>query len=293
MYYQIFNIIAPALLCATIGYFWGKSTHDFNTQLVSRLVFTVGVPCLIIGKLGNLEIDPKQLSETFFATLLILLATALTAFSFCKLSGINTKDYSLALVFPNNGNMGLPLAYFAFGEQGLAIALVVLVTTMVFHNTLGIAYISKQTSMLRSLNSPIIYATVLALIMITTGWQLPTWADNTVGLLADFPIPLMLIMLGVSLAQLKITDLPLSTLLSITRLVIGFACGWLVTTILGIEGYMQAVIILLSSMPVAVFNYLLAAQYQRAATGVAGCVVVSTLLSFLTLPWLLKFLMGS
>ena len=40
-------------------------------------------------------------------------------------------------------------------------------------------------------------------------------------------------------------------------------------------------------MPAAVVNYIIAARYERAAEEVAGLVVTSTLISFVTLPFLL------
>ena len=44
-------------------------------------------------------------------------------------------------------------------------------------------------------------------------------------------------------------------------------------------------------MPVAVFNYLFALQYDNQPEEVAGTVVLSTALSFLTLPALLWYVM--
>ena len=45
-------------------------------------------------------------------------------------------------------------------------------------------------------------------------------------------------------------------------------------------------------MPTAVFNFLLAARYDRHPKDVAGAILVSTVLSFLTLPALLLFALG-
>jgi malate permease and related proteins len=42
-----------------------------------------------------------------------------------------------------------------------------------------------------------------------------------------------------------------------------------------------------SAMPVAVFNYLFAQLYRREPAEVAGMIVISTLISFVTLPALL------
>ncbi len=49
--------------------------------------------------------------------------------------------------------------------------------------------------------------------------------------------------------------------------------------------------VLQSAMPVAVFNYLFAQRYARAPEEVAGLVVVSASLSFVTLPVLLAFVL--
>jgi malate permease and related proteins len=51
------------------------------------------------------------------------------------------------------------------------------------------------------------------------------------------------------------------------------------------------VLIIQSSMPVAVFNFLFAQYYNRAHADVAAMVVISTALSFLTLPLLAYFVL--
>ena len=45
------------------------------------------------------------------------------------------------------------------------------------------------------------------------------------------------------------------------------------------------------AMPVAVFNFLFAERYNNQPEEVAGMVVISTLLSFASLPFLLAFVM--
>jgi hypothetical protein len=67
----------------------------------------------------------------------------------------------------------------------------------------------------------------------------------------------------------------------------GLAVGLGVSMLLGLEGTARGVVILDSAMPVAVFNYLFAQRYNNSPGDVAGMVVVSTALSFLTLPALL------
>jgi predicted permease len=60
---------------------------------------------------------------------------------------------------------------------------------------------------------------------------------------------------------------------------------------LGLEGAARGVLIVQSSMPVAVFAYLFAVRYERKPEEIAGAVVISTVLSFLTLPLLLWYVL--
>ena len=94
-----------------------------------------------------------------------------------------------------------------------------------------------------------------------------------------------------SLAGLGVQSLSRSAILSILRLVSGFAVGWATAEIFGMEGVAKGVLILQCTMPVAVFNYLFALQYGNQPEDVAGTVVISSVLSFMTLPLLLFYIM--
>jgi predicted permease len=101
----------------------------------------------------------------------------------------------------------------------------------------------------------------------------------------------MLITLGISLARLKVASVPRSLALSALRLVMGFAIGLALAAALGLDGATRGVLIVQLSMPVAVFNYLFAQRYKTAPEEVAGMVVMSTALSFASLPLLLWFVL--
>ena len=55
---------------------------------------------------------------------------------------------------------------------------------------------------------------------------------------------------------------------------------------------MRGVIIIESAMPLAVFNFLLAARYDRHPEDVAGAILISTLISFMSMPALILFALG-
>jgi predicted permease len=60
-----------------------------------------------------------------------------------------------------------------------------------------------------------------------------------------------------------------------------------VASAFGLTGAARGVLIIQSTMPVAIFNYLFALQYKREPADVAGMIVITTVASFATLPLLL------
>tara|TARA_R110002073_G_scaffold7536_5_gene42955 strand:+ start:697 stop:1575 length:879 start_codon:yes stop_codon:yes gene_type:complete len=288
---EILAIIAPVFLCAAVGVVWARSGQAFENGFITHLVMWVGAPCLIVGTLGKVDVSLHLLGDIALAVIVLLLLSATAAILLCRLQGIPWRDHLPSLVFPNSGNMGLPLALFAFGEQGLAVALTIFMIIAVAHFTLGVAILSGDSPVGGTLRSPVAYAGLLSVALIAFDWRLPDWLQNTVSMLGDISIPLMLIALGVSLAQINRRYALKAVRLGVLRLLLGFSVGWLVAELLGLTGIVRGVLIIQSSMPVAVFNYLLAIRYRKSPEEVAGAVMVSTLLSFATLPALLWFVL--
>ena len=59
------------------------------------------------------------------------------------------------------------------------------------------------------------------------------------------------------------------------------------------SGPARGAVLVQSSMPSAVFNYLFAARYGNHPEEVAGVVFLSTVLSFVTLPLLMAFVLNA
>ena len=86
---------------------------------------------------------------------------------------------------------------------------------------------------------------------------------------------------------LKVNDLRRGLLLSALRLAVGVAAGFGLSELLGLDDVARGVFIIQCAMPVAVVNYIFAVRYNRDPQTMASLVVISTLLSFATLPALL------
>ena len=174
-------------------------------------------------------------------------------------------------------------------KKGLGLAVAIYLVFSVSQFVFGPLFQGRQPAWETLVKTPIIYAALLGMGLLITDAQLPVWLANTVELLAGLAIPLMLLALGYSLGSFRIDNAGLATGIAVLRLTLGFTIGVVAVQIFQLTGVMRGVILVESAMPVAVFNFLLAARYQRHPEDIAGAIVVSTLISFLTMPFLILF----
>ncbi len=290
---DIVAVMAPVFLIAALGYGWARAGLPYSGPFITTFMINVATPCLVFATLLRLRFEAAELATIAGASLFCLAASAVTAFTVLRLARLSLRIYLPALIFPNSGNMGMPLCLFAFGEAGLGLAVVFFAVLAVAQFTLGPAIAAGRLDLRQMLRTPLVHAVGLALLLQALGLELPRWAANTTQLLGSCAVPLMLLALGVALSGLRITGMGRVLAMSALRLGMGFAVGLTVATFLGLEGTVRGVVILESAMPVAVFNYLWAVRYATAPEEVAGMVLGSTLLSFATLPLLLWAVMGA
>lgn len=288
---QLFAIIAPVFVCAAVGIVWARSELPFDTSFTTILASNVAFPCLIVATLARLEISADAFSAMAVAAFLTVAITGAVAAALLWLARQSQAVYLPSLVFGNTGNIGLPLCLFAFGDEGLALGIIFFTVFLLIQFTAGIWVASGHASARLLLRTPLVWAGLIGIALQLAGLRLPQWIDNTVSLLGSLAIPLMLLTLGVSLAKLRVTAIWRSLGLALGRLGIGLAVGLGVASALGLEGAARGVLILESTMPVAVLNYLFAIRYDTRPEEVAGLVLVSTALAFATLPFLLQIVL--
>jgi predicted permease len=288
---QLAAIILPVLVVPAIGFIWARSGQTFDNRFITQLVTNIGTPALTADALTRIHVETGALIDMAGLTALCFAGFLIAGLVVLRLMKLPNHSYLPSLIFPNTGNMGLPLALFAFGDEGLAFAVVFFAISITLQFTLGIGLAAGSFSLRRLLRMPMIYAIAAALFILATGWRLPAYIGNTLQLLGGFTIPLMLLALGVSLAQLRVTRLPRNFLLSMVRIGGGAAIGFAVGHFLGASDMATGVLMIQSAMPVAVFNYLFAQYYNREPADVASMVVITTALSFVSLPVLLYFVL--
>jgi len=288
---KIAAIIAPLFLCAGIGFVWGRLKRPFNTEMVTGLAQTLGLPALIFSTLTQLQVSPAAFGEMAGVYSLALFTMLVVSAAVLWTARLDQRSYLPALTFPNSGNMGLPVCLFAFGEAGLAFGTTIFVIAASTGLIVGSGVASGKFSFREVVRNPLYYAIAASFAFMFTGARPPAWLANTVFLLGGLSIPLMIISLGVAISRIQVLGLGRSAVLAVARLVIGVGVGSGMASAFGLDGIARGVLIIQCSMPVAVHNYLFAQRYQRRPDEVASMVVISTAVSFATLPLLLIFVL--
>ncbi|MCC6007053.1 MAG: AEC family transporter [Rhodobacteraceae bacterium] len=285
------GIVAPVFLLAAVGFGWVRLGFEYRLEFVTRLAMSLAVPCLIFVALMNTQMGREDLSALAVAAALAYGVMSVGVWVLLRLAGLDMRSYLAPLIFGNTGNLGLPLAIFAFGEAGLSPAVVVFSVMAIYNFTAGIWMVSGAGALGKVLREPIAWATLLGGVFLWNGWRTPDWLTSAIELIGQMAIPMMLITLGVSMARLAAPRIGRAVVLSLLKAVLGLGAALAAGLVLGLSGVPLAVLVLQMMTPVAVTSYLLAEKYGADSGAVAGLVVVSTLLSVAILPITIAFLL--
>lgn len=287
----VLNIVAPVFILASVGFAWVRLGFEYRVQFVTRLAMTLAVPCLIFTALVDTQMSPQALSLVTLASVAAYGAITVMAALFTLVSGLDRRTYLAPLIFGNTGNLGLPLALFAFGPEGLSLAVVIFAVMAIWSFTFGIWVVSGGGALWLVFKEPLVGATLVGAVFMWQGWSVPTPLFNALELIGQMAIPLMLITLGVAVARLRPQKITASVVMSLVKAALCAAVSWTVAMWFDLPPVAAAVLVLQASTPVAVTSYLLAEKYGADAQAVAGLVVVSTVLSVVYLPLVLAILL--
>ena len=225
MFAQLASIVAPVYLIVALGFWWAWSGRRYDTELISDLITHIGAPCLVFASLTELSVDRGAMLQMGVAALLALTLFAAIGAVVLRLAGISLQTYLSPIIFMNAGNMGLPLALFAFGEEGLAFAVCFYAVAAIAHFTVGLWIWSGEISARVLVRSPLAGSALAATGVIVFDIPVPGWLHNTVDLLGDCTIPLLQFTLGVSLGSLPFRGWQRGIALSLLRLGLGVGVG--------------------------------------------------------------------
>lgn len=296
------NNLLPVLLCAAAGLVLGRTLHP-DIKTASRLAFYIFSPCLVFVSLERVKLSGGEFGKLAFFTLAVGAVVGGLAYLFGRSLRVERHllaSLVVASMFVNSGNYGLAATKFAFGEAALARAMVCFVFGTVIVYTLGVLIasmgkLSAPQALRQMMLVPALYGLVAAAIVRRTDWHVPVFLDRSVSMLGDASIPLMLVILGLQIAEARVWPRNRVVLISTAaflQLVVSPLIALLMAHWMGLTGLTRQAAVLQASMPAAVVTTVLAVQYDLDSTLVSGTVVLSTLISPLTLTPLIAYLLS-
>jgi len=188
----------------------------------------------------------------------------------------------------------VPILYLAFGDEGVANAVLYYVPNGLAIYTIGVYLASGERELRQGIkavfSTPLIYAAVLGLVLNLTDVTVPRVVMRSLDLMGQASVPLMLLVLGLNVGRFRFSQLGLTVAGAVIRVGGGFALGLLAVWLLGLTGVPRAVVIFEAAMPGAVAVAVLCSRYNTEAELCSSIVLLTTLLAVGVIPVLLYYL---
>ncbi|MEL6398882.1 MAG: AEC family transporter [Cyanobacteria bacterium J06626_4] len=284
--------IAPVALIVFIGFLAGRTLSLERTTL-SRLSLYVLLPALIASSLYGMTLSVRQASAIvagFFLSSAILAGLVYSLCRLLKVEPLTQKTLLATSLFANTGNLGLPFISFALGATGLERAIVYLISSSILLTTVGPTLLKGAglwVGLRTTLRLPVFGAMLAGLTLQALNVTLPLRLDAGLELLGGAAIPVALVTLGLQLAKTNLYVDRAVLAAAVLRLGVAPTIALTVGAMLGLQGQDLQVLVLQAAMPTAVNTFIWVTEFGGDADLVARAIVLSTLLSFMTLPSLL------
>jgi len=287
IYIKLFEVLFPVFFVVGIGYYLGRKNPKIDTTFITDLAANIGTPAMVIYAVTSTGITFNLFREYFIYFLIAIFLFYLIGLIFLYL--LKVKDIIRELppfILPNTGNMGLPICLFAYGDKGLGVAAAISSLIILMHFTVGVFLADRKFNLDVILKNPPFYSIVFSAFILYFEIQLPQVVVNTTEWLTFATIFLILMSLGIALTRLKVFSLNKAIFSSISRVIIGPIIGFGLIKFFNLSGFAAGVLLIQTSMPSAVLNYLIASIYspKKVVDSIASTIVVSTLMSFITVP---------
>lgn len=298
------EVLLPVIVVVASGYAL-RRRFELDLPSLNRLSMYVLSPALIFTTIVRIDMAGGEALRIIAASVAVCLGIGVVGLitgALLRLERSSLAALLLCVMFMNSGNYGLPTSRFAFGEAGFQRALLYFIAQTIMAQTLAVPIASAGQSDLRSavrqmLAMPQIYAVALGLLARFSGIDLPHRSDawgsafRGAALMADAALPLLLLLLGMQLANgTPVEDVRLTAVVAMLRLGISPILAYGIARALALDDLALRVVVLEASMPTAVNMVLYSFEFNARPRFVAGVVVVTTLLSLATLTLLLTVL---
>ncbi len=278
-----------------------KMISDSASKDLSALVVNVCSPGLIIVSMFNdLSQIPRE-NVVFVGVIAVIFYIFLILFGYFLVWVLKVPDslrnaYVLMTVFGNTGFIGIPVALAIIGPESMVY---VIVFNFLFNLTIftfGIMLLKKDTEgkkrTWKDYLSPGLIACIAAFLIYWFQLGLPEEIETLAGYYGNACTLLSMIVIGISLAGMKVRDMMQNKRL-LAFVIIRFI-AFPVILALALRPVLpdlliRATVVLMAALPVGNFPAMLCEQYGRDPKPIAEGIVVTTILSVFTITLTFMF----
>ena len=295
-FFQLFtDVCLPIFVSVGLGWALDRRFHLHLESLVKLNIYLM-VPAFIFTRVLETELsghDAMKIVAFAASTIAAMFLCSVITGRLLALAAGQKQALSLATMFYNCGNFGLPLVTLAFGHEGAAVQVYMLATMNVATFTVGL-FMAQQRgespgshwrALMKVLRQPTLYA--VAAGALCRVFEVPvksvTWLWQPLDLLQAGLIGFALLTLGVQMSQTKPAPFRAALWSAISiRLVLGPLIAVALVCLFGFPPLVAASLILASGAPTAVNTALLAHEFGGDVSFATSAVYYSTLLSLVT-----------
>lgn len=288
--FRLLAILFPIFGIVAAGFFYARR-HKPEMAVANRLNMDVFVPALVFAAMAGKSFDLAAFAPLALGGFLVLATCGLLAWAIARLCGIQAKTLVPPMMFNNSGNIGLPLAVLAWGEDALPAAVILFMVENTLHFSFGARLLNPQTRLLTLWRVPVVFAAIAGLTVAVL--KIPIWQPLIIAIkmLGDVSVPLLLFSLGVRMTDVSFREWKVATGSALLRPLAGLLIASGVIQLLGLHGREAAMLLVFGALPPAVLNFLFAERYQQEPERVASIVLIGNLAALLFLPLALAWVL--
>ena len=295
--------IMSLFLIILIGVY-GKRRNIINEEVnigLRKLLLDITLPLLIINSFNfTFQGEMKEnILVAFIYSIAFFIVGIITSYIFLIIiKGEKKKILHFANIFSNCGFIGFPIINSLFGAEGMVYASIFNMIFNIFLWTYGVMIFSNKVSkdsIKKVLLNPAIIAVYIGVIMMIFNIKLPSFILESTKLVGNMTPPISMIIVGVMLADVKLKDVfkePTIYYGSIIKLIIIPLNLYFIKLLLKENSTIINTIILIQAMPAAAMTTIFSLDFNKEKEYSAIVVFISTLLSIITIPIVVKFIIN-
>jgi len=256
-------------------------------DVANGLVLRVFLPALVFDVMSARDFDISAYRWLILGGIAVVLGSGVIAWPVARFFGLPRRAFVPTMMFNNCGNLGLPLAVLAFGNDALQVAVVLLLTSNILHFTLGVYLFGGAVSWKALMLSPVNIATALGLAISFSGITVSPLILHPISMLGQIVIPLMLFSLGVKMLRVRIDHWKVGVIAAVTCPISGLIPAIAVSHWLPLDELQFGLLVIFAAFPPAVLNFLFSERYRQNPDMVASMVLFGNAFSVVVLSLVL------